>query len=327
MMMELQQHMSQVIEMEKSVWITTDGVLHKATQENAEFVEAFQSGELEKIVDEAWDAIINTLSATHRITGQIPHDYPIQSTDVISLMIQHGKLNDALQTVRGQYSRHNKVPDLDKVQALTQSYVGWVLWLVQPHQAWLTVEDFIHASIIKMESRMDMYRPQLDLNKYIVNVPDFPKPWILFKDISPILQSPEAFDYAVKMLAVKARDADVIMWLDARWFLFGGAVARELGKPLVIARKPGKLPREQYSVKYSLEYGSNELCMHQDAILPGQKVAVIDDLLATGGTARAANDLIMKAQWVVEGNYFVIGLDELGGEAVLQGKVESLLNC
>ncbi len=122
------------------------------------------------------------------------------------------------------------------------------------------------------------------------------------------------------------KESDVIVGLDARGFLFGAAVAERLGKPFVPVRKKGKLPYATIEDSYSLEYGQAVQTIHIDAIQPGQKVAVIDDLLATGGTASSAGNLIEKLGGIVEGYYFVIELDELEGSKKLNGKIESLIH-
>ena len=128
----------------------------------------------------------------------------------------------------------------------------------------------------------------------IRNIPDFPKPGIQFKDITPVLSNPAAFDAAIEALAApyKNSDIDLVVGIEARGFIFGTPVARLLDVGFVPIRKPGKLPWETRSVSYELEYGSDALEIHADAVAEGQRVLVVDDLLATGGTARAACDLL-----------------------------------
>lgn len=151
----------------------------------------------------------------------------------------------------------------------------------------------------------------MNLNNYIKDIVDFPKKWIIFKDISPLLSSPEAFEYCIDSLAKNISDADVIVWLDARWFIFGWALAYKLKKPFVPVRKSGKLPDETISIQYDLEYGSNTFEIHKNAISKWQKVVVIDDLLATGWTAQAACELIEKLWWEILSVEFVIELEFL----------------
>jgi len=161
----------------------------------------------------------------------------------------------------------------------------------------------------------------MDLNEYIRNVPDFPKPGVQFKDITPLLADPSAFGYACARLAAHFAKTplDVIAAAEARGFLFAAPMALELRKGLVPLRKPGKLPYQTISYKYSLEYGTAELHMHVDGVKPGSKVLLVDDVLATGGTMMAACKLIEQAGGTVVGCAFLIELGFLGGREVLQG--------
>lgn len=153
----------------------------------------------------------------------------------------------------------------------------------------------------------------LNLEEYIASIPDFPKEGILFRDVTPILQNPEAFKEAIRLLSeyAKSVNADVIVGPESRGFIFGAPVALELNLGFVPARKPGKLPRETVSCEYDLEYGTNVIHMHKDSIKPGQRVVIIDDLLATGGTAKATASIIEELGGVVAGFAFII---ELYGE-------------
>jgi adenine phosphoribosyltransferase len=161
----------------------------------------------------------------------------------------------------------------------------------------------------------------MDLKAYVRDVPDFPKPGIMFKDITPLLQDPLALRYAVDQLAEFGvpRRPDVILGAEARGFILGAALAYSLGAGFVPARKPGKLPWRVSQADYELEYGVDSLQMHQDAIRPGQRVIVHDDLLATGGTARAKINLVEEAGGVVVGVAFLIELPFLGGRGKLKG--------
>jgi adenine phosphoribosyltransferase len=161
----------------------------------------------------------------------------------------------------------------------------------------------------------------VDLRAYIRDIPDFPKPGIVFKDITPMLLDPAAFDHAVSQLAAYARPlaVDLIVAAEARGFIFGAALARELAVGFVPARKRGKLPHETVSVQYGLEYGVDELHLHADALSGGTRVLVHDDLLATGGTAKAKIDLVEKLGGRVIGCAFVVELDFLEGRRTLAG--------
>lgn len=157
--------------------------------------------------------------------------------------------------------------------------------------------------------------------KYIRDVPDFPKPGILFKDITPILHAPAAYAEVIDVMAAAARErgAEAIVGIESRGFIFGAPVALQLGLPFVMARKFGKLPYEKISEEYALEYGTNIVEMHMDAVEPGQRAYVIDDLLATGGTAAATARMIQRLNGHVAGFGFLIELSFLPGREVLSG--------
>jgi adenine phosphoribosyltransferase len=159
------------------------------------------------------------------------------------------------------------------------------------------------------------------LEDHIRDIPDFPKPGIVFKDITPLFLDPEALRATASALAdyARSRDADYIVSAEARGFVLGGAVAAEIGAGFILARKPGKLPRETSSVEYQLEYGVDALEMHADAVAGGARVLVHDDLLATGGTAEALCGLVEQAGGVVAGCAFVIELAFLRGRERLKG--------
>jgi adenine phosphoribosyltransferase len=157
------------------------------------------------------------------------------------------------------------------------------------------------------------------LRSLIRDIPDFPAPGVLFRDITPLLHDPDALRQTNDALAELACEfsATVIAGIEARGFIFGVPVAERLGVPFVPVRKPGKLPAEAASVSYALEYGEDSLEMHRDPGVSGERVAIIDDLLATGGTAAACAELIDSCGGVVAGAAFVIELSELGGRAAL----------
>ena len=168
----------------------------------------------------------------------------------------------------------------------------------------------------------------LDLRSYIRDIPDFPKPGVVFKDITPLMADGAALDEAVRQLAGLARplDPDVVIGAEARGFLLGPALARELGAGFVLARKPGKLPHETVSAEYELEYGTDSLELHSDAVAAGARVLVHDDLLATGGTARALCELVETVGGSVVACGFLIELTFLAGRSRLEGyDVEALI--
>lgn len=161
----------------------------------------------------------------------------------------------------------------------------------------------------------------MDLKNYIADVEDFPKKGILFRDITPLMNDGEAYAYATNEFVnfAKQVDAEIVVGPEARGFIFGCPVATTLNIGFAPVRKPGKLPREVITAEYDLEYGSNTLCMHRDAIAPGQRVLIVDDLLATGGTVEATIDLIEQLGGIVVGLAFLIELTDLNGRDKLKG--------
>ncbi|CAM2742913.1 adenine phosphoribosyltransferase [Erysipelothrix tonsillarum] len=161
----------------------------------------------------------------------------------------------------------------------------------------------------------------MDLKNYIATIDDFPKEGIKFRDITPLMANGDAFAEATRLFESFARKvgADVIVGPESRGFIFGCPVAYAMNIGFVPVRKPGKLPRETVSYKYDLEYGSNELHIHKDGVKPGQKVLIIDDLLATGGTVEASVALIEELGAEVVGCGFLIELEDLHGRDKLEG--------
>lgn len=161
----------------------------------------------------------------------------------------------------------------------------------------------------------------MNLKDYIANVPNFPIEGIQFKDITPLIGNGAAFQYATKLFVDFTEEigANLIVGPDARGFIFGCPVATHLGLGFVPVRKPNKLPREVVSFSYDLEYGSNTLCVHKGDIKPGQKVLIIDDLLATGGTIEATIKLVEHSGGIVSGIAFLIELVDLNGREKLDG--------
>jgi adenine phosphoribosyltransferase len=155
----------------------------------------------------------------------------------------------------------------------------------------------------------------MDLKQYIRDIPDFPEPGILFRDITPLLHNSEAFQYTIDRLVERYENEllDTIVAVESRGFIFGAPLAYELGKPFVPVRKQGKLPSATYAAEYSLEYGSSVMEIHADDIHRGERVLLLDDLLATGGTLAATARLVETSGGIVAGIGLVIELTELGG--------------
>jgi len=154
------------------------------------------------------------------------------------------------------------------------------------------------------------------LNSIIRTIPDFPKPGIQFKDITPLLKNPEALRLTTEMLInpFTSQNIDVVVGLESRGFLFGANMAAQLHAGFVPVRKPNKLPSDKIFAEYQLEYGNDRVEMHADAIKPGEKVIIHDDLIATGGTAAAATDLVERLGGIVIGYSFIIELGFLNGK-------------
>jgi adenine phosphoribosyltransferase len=164
-----------------------------------------------------------------------------------------------------------------------------------------------------------MSPPAPDLRPFIRDVPDFPKPGILYKDITPLLADVEAFRAAIDAFAAafRGRGIDIVAAPEARGFIFAAPLALALGAGFVPIRKPGKLPYETVSLEYDLEYGRDSLHVHRDAIAPGRRVLLVDDVLATGGTMRACRDLVEGAGGEVVAFAFLLELGFLEGRRVL----------
>ncbi|RME21733.1 MAG: adenine phosphoribosyltransferase [Deltaproteobacteria bacterium] len=168
----------------------------------------------------------------------------------------------------------------------------------------------------------------MQLSEFVRDIPDFPKPGIVFKDITPLLRDARAWRAAIDQMKERLgpMKPDLLLGIESRGFLFAGALAAELGLGLIIARKPGKLPYHTDSVSYDLEYGSATLELHTDAVDEGQRVVIIDDLLATGGTAAACSELVRRQKGQVAGYLFCIELAFLEGRKKLSdAPVEALI--
>ena len=159
------------------------------------------------------------------------------------------------------------------------------------------------------------------LEDYVLSIPDFPEPGIIFRDVTSVLQDADGLQLAIDELMKKLEglDFDVIAGAEARGFIFGAVLAYNLHKPFVPIRKKGKLPRETISVSYELEYGTAEIEIHKDAITPGQRVVLVDDLMATGGTTKAMIELVEQLGCIVVKNLFLMELAGLKGRDKLKG--------
>ena len=171
----------------------------------------------------------------------------------------------------------------------------------------------------------------MDLKKYIRSVPDYPKKGILFRDITTLIKNPDAFSYSVdKIIEISKKiKFDKISAIESRGFIFASAVSYVTKKPLVLLRKKNKLPAERHSVDFELEYGSATIEIHKDSVSKNENILIIDDLIATGGTAEAAAKLIEMSGGLVAGFIFIINLFDLPGEKKLKDKnyhVQSLIN-
>ena len=162
----------------------------------------------------------------------------------------------------------------------------------------------------------------MDLKKYIRSIPDYPKKGILFRDITTLIKSPEAFNFAIdKIVKISEKiEFDKIAAIESRGFVFASVVSYKLKKPLVMMRKKNKLPAERHSVDFELEYGKATIEVHKDSINKGDKVLIIDDLIATGGTAEAGAKLVEISKGEVAGFVFIINLFDLGGNQKLKDK-------
>jgi adenine phosphoribosyltransferase len=159
----------------------------------------------------------------------------------------------------------------------------------------------------------------MDLKSLIRDIPDFPKPGILFRDITTLLRDPAGFKYTIDTIASKVQDLqpEYLIGMESRGFIFGAALAYKLGIGFIPVRKPGKLPAAVYTVEYALEYGTDRLEIHRDAVVSGSRVLIVDDLIATGGTAKATAKLLQLLGCELVGFAFVVELDALEGRSQL----------
>lgn len=199
---------------------------------------------------EAGDVLINILSFAAELGIDI-HPEEIERGTNGEILPLFYAWNEKIQALRGRYSRKQSSPE--EVKSLTKTFLAQVLSYTAPETR---LSDIIASSTKKLMERKDAYKPKLDIKDYIANYPDFPKAGIQFKDISPILTSPEAFLYVCHEMAESCRGADKIVALDARGFIFAPTIAQILGIPWVMVRKAGKLPGKTAQYSYDLEYGS-----------------------------------------------------------------------
>jgi adenine phosphoribosyltransferase len=159
----------------------------------------------------------------------------------------------------------------------------------------------------------------MDLKSLIRDIPDFPKPGILFRDITTLLRDPAGLQYSIDTLATKVRDLqpEYIVGMESRGFIFGTGLAYKLGIGFIPVRKPGKLPAQVHAIEYALEYGTDKLEIHQDAFTAGSRILIVDDLIATGGTAAATAKLLQAIGCELVGCAFAIELDDLNGRSLL----------
>ena len=162
----------------------------------------------------------------------------------------------------------------------------------------------------------------MDLKKYIRSIPDYPKKGILFRDITTLIKDKDAFKECIDQMSKLLRklNFDKIAAIESRGFLFSSALSYNLAKPLILMRKKGKLPAEKYSQNFELEYGKATLEMHKDSVKPEERILIVDDLIATGGTSEAGAKLVEKSSGKISGFLFVINLFDLGGKKLLENK-------
>ena len=170
--------------------------------------------------------------------------------------------------------------------------------------------------------------PEIRLKEYITDINDYPKKGVIFRDITPLLKQPDMLRYAIDLMTKVHRNQgiELVVALEARGFLFGPTIALELGAGFVPIRKAGKLPRRTIRAQAELEYGLEEIELHHDAVLNGQKVLLVDDVLATGGTAKAAIELIRNLGGEVTGAQFLVEIDFLNGQKKLDVPVNSIIH-
>ena len=299
-----QVHQKQALQLE---WhISLDDVIGKVCEEVMEVIEAVNIWDQEELDGEVRDSIANILCSSEKVGVDITTLTNERiNPSLVDTCILLGDWHQKVQGLRGRYIRHKF--DQQDLQQATENLIKSILWYDSSAQ---TLESIMKSSIQKLSSGIHLYKPNINIKDFIVEYPDFPKPWILFRDISPLLQNLEAFRYVCFELAKNCTNADKIVGFDARGFLFGIEVAQILSKPFVMLRKKWKLPGEVENISYGLEYGKDSIELQKWSIQKGEKIALIDDLLATGGTALAWAKLVEGLWWEIDSVNFVISLDE-----------------
>jgi len=304
-------------ELEDNNIIELDDIIHKVTQEIGEVLEAIQWWNKEEIIDEIGDAVSNILSVHSRLIGTIPSTIDSIKTKPIDLAIQWYKRNDTIQKYRGRYSRSSKTAT--QVTQETQTILAILQWLAEQYGDNIDITQLCQQTLEKFNGREQSYNSKIKLEKFIKSIPHN---GVDFKDIAPLLADNKAFKRTVLQLSKQVQEADVIACFDARWFIFGAPVALQTGKPLVMIRKSGKLPGEVISVWYTKEYEKDNTWEQQeiqkDSIQKWQKIALIDDVLATGWTTKAWCQLIEQLGATVSWCHFVIWLNALPGKDILK---------
>lgn len=306
--MTYQKALKGYVQVEQTAHIfNSSSIVNKVTQEILELKKWKRNNDLENVKEETRDAVVNILSAVKK-TWVLPNEENLQrNLEVTGDHIDdaYSDWNEDIQWFNQDYSRRKVTPEM--LQASTEWLLSTILSFGNSQE---TLEQILIHNTEKFRARIDKYRPNIDLKEYVATYPDFPKPWIIFRDISPLLRDKKIMEYITNELIAKTAHADVIAWLDARGFLFGMPVAMRTGKPFVMVRKKWKLPWEKISQSYQKEYWEDVIQIQEWAILPWQKVALIDDLLATWGTMNAAGQLIEKVGWEVEWMYNIIQLND-----------------
>lgn len=285
--------------------INLDDIINKVTQEVSELIESDTAWDKIETYKESADVLVNILSVAQELNLDFEINREEKQKDNTKLAIMLGKWNSQIQDLRNRYSR--KDIDIKDLEKTTKEFVETILNYSNSES---DLKEIIINNSKKFESRKDNYKPNINLNDYIDSYADFPKKWIHFKDISRLLSDPIALDYTINELSLSCKDSDLIVWLDARGFIFWSLVAQKLSKPFIMLRKKWKLPWNTNSIDYWLEYSNSSIEIQTDKIQKWQKVSLIDDLLATWGTIKAAIDLVEKEWWEINNISFVIQLDD-----------------
>lgn len=293
----------------------------KADEEVWEIIAWKKKNDKTNLIEETRDAIVNIISVATKLWIAIDEEKLQREMNITEeqLLRANNQWKKDILWITKKYSR--KIVTPEKMQLSTQWLLSSILSYSNSQES---IDDAFVYNIPKFESRIDEYKPKVDLKSIITNHPDFPQLGIQFKDISPLLRDKKVMEYITNDLLHKTYNADVIVWLDARWFLFGILLAHYLEKPFVMVRKSGKLPWEVEIVEYDKEYKPEDIVwsdgivvkpkrnaieIQRSAINLWDKVAIVDDLLATWGTVNAAASLVEKVGWKVMWVFTIIQLD------------------